>query len=96
MPTFTRVKVFTIQVAYLEQGCQNRIWVSLCLDAEIAWIMHTWKFFGHMKDEMDYNFAKNLKELQTIIERYIIYYNYHRKQWNPKRKTPIQYRCLCV
>ena len=48
--------MFTIQVAYLEQGCQNRMSMSrrgYCLDN-----VPMESVFGHMKDELDYKFGK--------------------------------------
>lgn len=49
-------------------------------------------FFGHLKDEIDYKQANNLKELRLMIETYIDYYNTARKQWTLKKMTPAQYR----
>jgi putative transposase len=49
-------------------------------------------FFGHLKDEVDYKSAKNLKELKSKINYYMTYYNNYRYQWNLKKMTPIQYR----
>ncbi len=48
-------------------------------------------FFGHMKDEVEY--AKlNFAELETLIDEYMIEYNYKRKQWGRKRLAPVYYR----
>jgi putative transposase len=49
-------------------------------------------FFGHLKDEVDYQSCKSLKELKAKINHYMIYYNNYRYQWNLKKMTPIQYR----
>ena len=49
-------------------------------------------FFGHLKDEVDYQSSKTLKELKTKINHYMVYYNNYRYQWNLKKMTPIQYR----
>jgi len=49
-------------------------------------------FFGHMKDEIDYKSCKSFKELCLIIEEYMIYYNYERKQWKRNKMTPVEYR----
>jgi putative transposase len=49
-------------------------------------------FFGHLKDEVDYKSAKNLKELKSKINHYMTYYNNYRYQWNLKKMIPIQYR----
>ncbi|KAI0985867.1 hypothetical protein GJ496_000188 [Pomphorhynchus laevis] len=49
-------------------------------------------FFGHFKDEVDYEDCKNLEELIYKINEYMVYYNHQRKQWNLKKMTPVQYR----
>lgn len=49
-------------------------------------------FFGHLKDEVDYQTAKTLKEVRSKINHYMTYYNKYRYQWNLKKMTPIQYR----
>jgi putative transposase len=49
-------------------------------------------FFGHLKDEVDYQACKTLDELKAKIIHYMVYYNNYRYQWNLKKMTPIQYR----
>lgn len=49
-------------------------------------------FFGHMKDELEYEKCTSYKELYLAIENYMRYYNHERKQWNRNRMTPVQYR----
>lgn len=49
-------------------------------------------FFGHMKDELDYQDCRSFQELCLRIDEYMRYYNYERKQWTRKKMTPIQYR----
>lgn len=49
-------------------------------------------FFGHLKDEVDYQSCKSLKELKSKINHYMVYYNNYRYQWDLKKMTPIQYR----
>lgn len=49
-------------------------------------------FFGHLKDDIDYNDCKTLEELKFATEKYIEYYNNERPQWNIKKMTPVQYR----
>lgn len=49
-------------------------------------------FFGHLKDEVDYQSARSLKELKAKINHYMVYYNNYRYQWNLKKMTPVQYR----
>jgi transposase InsO family protein len=49
-------------------------------------------FFGHMKDELDYQSRKTFEELRLAIEEYMRYYNQERKQWERKKMTPVEYR----
>lgn len=49
-------------------------------------------FFGHMKDELDYQSCKSFKELFLKIEKYMKYYNHERKQWTRNKMTPVAYR----
>jgi len=48
-------------------------------------------FFGHMKDEIEYS-KLNFAELETLIDEYMIEYNYKRRQWGRKRLAPVYYR----
>lgn len=52
----------------------------------------TESFFWHLKDEIDLNNCKTLKDVENVIKNYIIYYNNNRFQWNKKKMTPVQYR----
>jgi transposase InsO family protein len=49
-------------------------------------------FFGHMKDELDYQVCKTFEELRLVTEEYMRYYNQERKQWERKKMTPVEYR----
>ncbi len=49
-------------------------------------------FFGHMKDELDYQNCNTFEELRLAIEEYMRYYNQERKQWERKKMTPVEYR----
>jgi len=49
-------------------------------------------FFGHMKDELDYQNCKTFEELISKIAEYMRYYNNERKQWAKNRMTPVEYR----
>lgn len=49
-------------------------------------------FFGHMKDELDYQSCKTFDELRLKIDEYMRYYNYERKQWTRNKMTPVEYR----
>ena len=49
-------------------------------------------FFGHMKDELDYEDCRSFEELRSKIAEYMQYYNSERKQWTKQKMTPVQYR----
>ena len=49
-------------------------------------------FFGHMKDELDYNSCQSFEQLRLTIDDYMKYYNHERKQWTRNKMTPIAYR----
>lgn len=49
-------------------------------------------FFGHFKDEIDYDDCGTFDELKQRIDDYMYYYNHERKQWSRNKMTPIQYR----
>lgn len=49
-------------------------------------------FFGHMKDELDYQSCASLEELRSHIDTYMQYYNCERKQWTRNKMAPIEYR----
>lgn len=49
-------------------------------------------FFGHMKDELDYESCQSFEQLRLVIDEYMRYYNHERKQWTRKRMTPVAYR----
>lgn len=49
-------------------------------------------FFGHMKDELEYQSCKSFQELYLKILEYMRYYNYERKQWTREKMAPVEYR----
>lgn len=49
-------------------------------------------FFGHLKDDVDYKNCKTFEELYSLINKYMEYYNYERRQWELKKMTPVEYR----
>lgn len=49
-------------------------------------------FFGHFKDDIDYDDCKTFEELSLRIGKYMEYYNNERHQWNLKKMTPVEYR----
>ena len=48
-------------------------------------------FFGHMKDEIDIK-DLNFNQLKSLIDNYMIEYNYKRSQWDKKKMPPVFYR----
>ena len=49
-------------------------------------------FFGHMKDELDYQSCQSFTELRLAIDEYMRYYNHERKQWTRNKMAPVEYR----
>ena len=49
-------------------------------------------FFGHMKDELDYQSCASFEELRSHIDEYMQYYNHERKQWDLNKMSPVEYR----
>lgn len=49
-------------------------------------------FFGHFKDDIEYDDCKTFEELRLRIGEYMKYYNNERHQWNLKKMTPVEYR----
>ncbi|WP_431026972.1 IS3 family transposase [Lysinibacillus sp. LZ02] len=49
-------------------------------------------FFGHFKDEVDFESVQTLDALKAKIHHYMVYYNNYRYQWNLKKMAPAQYR----
>ena len=49
-------------------------------------------FFGHMKDELDYQSCASFEELRSHIDEYMQYYNHKRKQWARNKMAPVAYR----
>lgn len=49
-------------------------------------------FFGHFKDEVDYQACQTFEQLKAMIQDYITRYNTQRQQWELKKMTPQDYR----
>ena len=49
-------------------------------------------FFGHLKDELDFKDINSFRELNRVINRYMIYFNHKRPQWHKKKMTPLEFR----
>ena len=48
-------------------------------------------FFGHMKDEVKY-VRLSFTGLEDLIDKYMVEYNYKRRQWGRKRLSLVSYR----
>ena len=48
-------------------------------------------FFGHLKDEVDY-INLSFDQLKDLTDKYMLEYNYKRKQWNKQKMTPVDYK----
>jgi putative transposase len=55
-------------------------------------------FFGHFKDDVEYETCRTFEELHGLVEDYMRYYNHERCQWELKKMTPVEYRnhLLCA
>ena len=49
-------------------------------------------FFGHMKDELEYQSCQSFEKLRVTIDEYMRYYNNERKQWTRNKMTTVEYR----
>lgn len=49
-------------------------------------------FFGHLKDLLELEGCKNIKDIEKEVTRKIKYYNYDRPQLGLKKMPPIEYR----
>jgi len=49
-------------------------------------------FFGHLKDEIDYQSCRTFEDLYLKVNDYMIYYNQYRKQWSRNKMTPVEYK----
>jgi putative transposase len=49
-------------------------------------------FFGHMKDELEYDNCRTFDQMSSKIEEYMRYYNHERKQWARNKMAPVEYR----
>lgn len=48
-------------------------------------------FFGHMKDEIDISKCREYKEVKSIIDDWMEYYNNDRYQWGLAKLSPCEY-----
>lgn len=49
-------------------------------------------FFGHFKDEVEYQKCQSFNELKDLTASYMNHYNTERRQWNLSKMTPTEYR----
>lgn len=86
-----------------DQGCHytSTSFIRLVNDKELRQSMsrkgNCWdnapqeSFFGHMKDEIDVSGCTKYREVKTIIEDWIDYYNNERYQWQLAKLSPNEY-----
>ena len=86
-----------------DQGCHytSTSFIRLVNDKELRQSMsrkgNCWdnapqeSFFGHMKDEIDVSGCTKYREVKTIIEDWIEYYNNERYQWQLAKLSPNEY-----
>ncbi len=48
-------------------------------------------FFGHMKDEIDLSQCKTFREVKSVVDDWIDYYNNERYQWHLAKLSPNEY-----
>ncbi|MEK7607497.1 MAG: IS3 family transposase, partial [Patescibacteria group bacterium] len=51
-----------------------------------------WCAMKGVQYELDYQSCQSFEELRLVIEKYMRYYNYERKQWTRNKMTPVEYR----
>jgi len=49
-------------------------------------------FFGHFKDDADYEDCRTFEEVKTLVDEQMKYYNNERHQWGIQKMTPVEYR----
>lgn len=86
-----------------DQGCHytSASFIRLVSDKELRQSMsrkgNCWdnapqeSFFGHMKDEIDVSGCTKYREVKTIIDDWIDYYNNERYQWQLAKLSPNEY-----
>ncbi len=52
--------------------------------------------FGHFKYEVAYEDCNNFEDLKTIVNEYMIYYNYKRPQMHKQKMTPHEVECHLI
>ncbi len=55
-------------------------------------------FFGHFKCEVAYEDCSSIEELKSIVDDYMLYYNYERPQMHKLKMTPHEVEChlMCI
>lgn len=54
------------------------------------------RFFGHMKDEIDISKCTKYREVKTIIDDWMDYYNNERYQWQLAKLSPNEYNITSI
>ena len=53
-------------------------------------------FFGHFKDECEYQSCASIEELRELVGEYKDYYNNERGMWNREKMTPAEYEAYLL
>ena len=90
-------------LVHSDQGCHytSASFIQLINDKELRQSMsrkgNCWdnapqeSFFGHMKDEIDVSQCSKYREVKTIIDDWMDYYNNERYQWQLAKLSPNEY-----
>ncbi len=97
------VELSTETLIHSDQGCHytSTSFIQLIKDYNLRQSMsrkaNCWdnapqeSFYGHMKDEIDISECKKYREVKSIIDDWMDYYNNERYQWQLAKLSPNQY-----
>lgn len=98
-----RVELSTETLIHSDQGCHytSTSFIQIVKDNNLRQSMSRrgdcWdnapqeSFFGHMKDEIDISKCTKYREIKTVIDDWIDYYNNERYQWQLAKLSPNEY-----
>jgi transposase InsO family protein len=97
------VELSTETLIHSDQGCHytSTSFIQLVRDSKLRQSMsrkaNCWdnapqeSFFGHMKDEIDISECTKYREVKSVIDDWIDYYNNERYQWQLAKLSPNEY-----
>lgn len=97
------VELSTETLIHSDQGCHytSTSFIQIVKDNNLRQSMsrrgNCWdnapqeSFFGHMKDEIDISKCTKYREIKTVIDDWIDYYNNERYQWQLAKLSPNEY-----